>query len=112
MTATQQTTISTDGDLITLINVFTCPEERQDELVAALDKATSEIFVRQPGFISANIHASLDHTRVVNYVQWARVEDFDATGSVPEVQEHMAQILAIASSADPRLFRVRAVYHP
>jgi hypothetical protein len=111
MTATQQTTISADGDHITLISTFTCPEERQEELAAALDNATAEIFVHQPGFISANIHVSLDHTRVVNYVQWARVEDFDATGCVPEIQEHMAQIMAIASSADPRLFRVRAIHH-
>jgi hypothetical protein len=109
MTDTERATIST-GDHITLINVFTCPEVRQNELVAALEKATAEVFVHQPGFISGSIHASLDRTRVVNYVQWARVEDFDATGLVPDVQSHMARVMAIAESADPRLFTVAAVY--
>ena len=111
MTETPQTMISADGGHLTLINVFTCPESRQEELVAALEKATVEIFRHQPGFISANIHASLDRTRVVNYAQWARVEDFDATGAVPEVQAHMAEVMAIAGSADPRLFQVRSVHH-
>jgi hypothetical protein len=111
MSDTQQATISAGDDHITMINVFTCPEQRQDELVAALDKATSEIFVHQPGFISGSIHASLDRTRVVNYAQWARVEDFDALQHVPEVQEHLAQIMSIAASSDPRLLTVRAVHH-
>jgi hypothetical protein len=111
MTETPQTTISAADGHLTLINTFTCPETRQNELVAAIEKAHAEIFLRQPGFISANIHASLDRTRVVNYVQWERVEDFDAAGAVPEVQEHVAEIMKIAESADPRLFHVRSVQH-
>lgn len=111
MADTHETTISPDSDHITLINTFTCPEVRQSELVAALEKATVEVFMHQPGFISASIHASLDRTRVVNYVQWAQLDDFDATGRVPDVQTQMAHILAIAESADPRLFTVRAVHH-
>jgi hypothetical protein len=111
MADTERTTISTDPDHITLINTFTCPELRQNELVAALEKATVELFRHQPGFICANIHASLDKTRVVNYAQWARVEDFDAAGQVPEVQAHMAEIMTLAESVDPRLYTVRAVIH-
>jgi hypothetical protein len=110
MADTERTTIST-GDYITLINTFTCPEVRQNELVAALEKATAELFIHQPGFISGSIHASLDRTRVVNYAQWARVEDFDAIQHVPGIQQHLAQIMAIVESADPRLFNVRAVHH-
>ena len=111
MTETPQTTISAADGHLTLINTFTCPETRQNELVAAIEKANVEIFLRLPGFISASIHASLDRTRVVNYVQWQRVEDFDAAGAVPEVQEHVAAIMEIAESADPRLFHVQSVHH-
>jgi quinol monooxygenase YgiN len=106
-----ETTISADSKLVTLINVFTCPELRQPELVAALNEATVEIFVHLPGFVSANIHASLDQTRVVNYAQWATMEDFDDMRNNKEVQAHMAQIMTIAESADPRLFTVRAAHH-
>lgn len=106
-----ETTISAGTTPITLINVFTCPEVRQDELVTALEEATEEIFRKLPGFVSANIHASLDRTRVVNYAQWATVEDFDAMQYNRDVQDHMAQIMSIAVSADPRLFVVRSVHH-
>ena len=105
------TTISTDAEHITLINVFSCAADRQEELVAALVEATVEIFVSMPGFVSANIHASLDRTRVVNYAQWASVDDFEASRCNTDVQRHMAQIMSIATSADPRLFTVRAVHH-
>lgn len=105
------TTISPDADVITLINVFTCAEERQEELVGMLDRATAEIFSGLPGFVSANIHASLDKTRVVNYAQWASMKHFDSMQTRDDVREHMAQIMAIAASADPRLFQVKAVHH-
>ncbi|HEU4349229.1 MAG TPA: antibiotic biosynthesis monooxygenase family protein [Actinoplanes sp.] len=106
-----QTTISVQNHLVTLMNVFTCPEDRQNALVAALDEATVELFVKQPGFISANIHASLDRTRVVNYAQWASQDAFEITMGRQDVREHMAEIMTIASSADPRLFTVRATHH-
>lgn len=95
---------------ITLISTFTCAEVHQEELVTELDKATSEIFRHQPGFISVNIHASLDRTRVINYAQWASIDDFDALQKLPEVQEHLAQIMTLVESADPRICTVRAVY--
>ena len=105
------TTISANDSIITLINTFTCAEVHQEELVAELDKATEEIFAHQPGFISVNIHASLDRTRVINYSQWASLKDFDALQELPEVQKHLAQILTLVESSDPRICTVRATYH-
>jgi 2'-5' RNA ligase len=67
MSGTPRTTISVGASHLTLINVFTVAPQRQAELVEALDRATAEIFIHVPGFHSANIHASLDGTRVVNY---------------------------------------------
>ena len=110
MTDEPQTTITTRADIVTLISVFTCPEARQHELVAALDRATREIFVQLDGFISANLHASLDQTRVVNYAQWRSVEDLDQAECHPEVCKRVDEIMSIAESVDPRLFQVRAVH--
>ena len=64
------TTISTDEHIATLINVFTVEPDSQQQLVDLLDEATTQVIRHRPGFISANIHASLDGTRVVNYTQW------------------------------------------
>ncbi|MGX6608137.1 antibiotic biosynthesis monooxygenase family protein [Micromonosporaceae bacterium Da 78-11] len=111
MSEPKQSTIVAGADLITVINVFTCPEVRQNELVAALDRATTEIFEHVDGFISANLHASLDRTRVVNYAQWRSADHFDAAHRNPDVQRHLDDIMVIAESADPRLFTVRAVHH-
>jgi quinol monooxygenase YgiN len=105
------TTISVDAPHVTLINVFTVAPQRQAELVAALDRATTEIFARLPGFRSANIHASLDGTRVVNYAQWRSTAHFEAMLGRPDTREHMEEIMTIAENAEPRLFTVRTVHN-
>ncbi|MEV6491250.1 antibiotic biosynthesis monooxygenase family protein [Actinoplanes sp. NPDC051633] len=106
------TVISTDNGHVTLINIFTCAEDAQEALMKALDKATAELFAGLPGFISANIHAGLDRTRVVNYAQWESVEAFENMTQRPDVQEHMDEIMRVARTADPRLYKLRATYHP
>jgi heme-degrading monooxygenase HmoA len=105
------TTISTDAPGVTLVNIFTVAAERQDDLVAALDRATAELFIGLPGFRSANIHASLDGVRVVNYAQWASEAAFHAMLERADVQAHMKEIMTIADAFEPRLFTVRAVHN-
>jgi len=104
------TTISAESGIVTVIYVFTCAEQHQPQLIAAIERATTEVFMRRPGFIAGSIHASRDRTRVVNYAQWASADHFDALAGDPEAQDHQAQIMAVAESADPRLFDVRAVH--
>ena len=62
-----RTVIDPDADVVTLINDFTVDQERQRELVEILVAATEQVMRHRPGFVSANIHASLDGTHVVNY---------------------------------------------
>ncbi|MBB1155241.1 MULTISPECIES: antibiotic biosynthesis monooxygenase family protein [Amycolatopsis] len=104
------TTISTDADLATLVNVFTVAPEKQRALVDVLTTATEEVIRHQPGFVSANIHASIDGTRVVNYAQWASAEDFQAMLVAPECREHLSAALSLAES-DPHLCTVESVHH-
>jgi heme-degrading monooxygenase HmoA len=106
-----QSTIVTGDEILTLINTFTCADVRQNELIDAIDRATREVFVKLDGFISASVHASLDRTRVINYVQWRSVEDFDNAELHADVRKNLDEIMAIAESADPRLFHVKAVHH-
>ncbi|GAA0602579.1 antibiotic biosynthesis monooxygenase [Kutzneria viridogrisea] len=104
------TTIQADAPVATLINVFTVEPARQAELVAALNQATEQLFVGIPGFVSANIHASLDGARVVNYAQWASPEHFQAMLQRPDAQQHMGEIMRIADNTEPRLFIVCATH--
>ncbi len=98
MNVTKSTLISTDNKIITLVNVFTIDRPNQQKLVTLLQVATEEVMRHLPGFVSANIHKSLDGQRVVNYAQWKTKEDFEAMLQNPKAQVHMegANKLAIA----------------
>jgi heme-degrading monooxygenase HmoA len=105
-----ETVIRPDADVVTLINVFTVQPERQQELVDVLNDATEQVMRYRPGFVSANIHASLDGTRVANYAQWRSQDDFTAMLADPVAREHMQQASSIGS-AEPMLYTVSAVHH-
>ena len=91
-------TIGKGRDVMTLINVFTVKPEKQQALVDLLIEATDRTMKRQPGFLSATIHRSLDGTKVnVNYAQWRSKRDFDAMRSNPEARPHMEAAAALAS---------------
>ena len=70
-----------------------------------LVEATETVMHRLPGFISANIHKSLDGTRVTNYAQWASKAAFEAMQQDPAVQSHMQEALQIATF-DAHLYEV------
>ena len=103
------TTIEPHAAYATLINVFTVAPERQRELVDLLIEATEKAIKHVPGFISANIHASTDGTRVVNYAQWESAEALHAMLADPAAQKHTTAAAAIASY-DPHLYTVESVH--
>lgn len=104
-----QASIAVAAQVITLINILEIPPERQSELVEILEKATAEVIRHLPGFVSANIHCSLDGTRVANYAQWRSMEDFERMLANPEAQAHIREATAIAKAA-PVLYRVSSVH--
>lgn len=95
---------------VTLVNVFTVPAERQLDLARSLDRATGRIFTGLEGFVSANLHVSLDGERVINYAQWSSTEAYRAAMSRPDVQEHIAEAASLATSFDPTLVTVFAIH--
>ncbi|MBO0840022.1 MAG: antibiotic biosynthesis monooxygenase [Sciscionella sp.] len=107
----ESTTITADANIATLINVFTVTPDRQRELVDLLVRATEEVMRHLPGFISANIHASIDGTRVVNYAQWQSADAFQAMLDNPTAKEHMGKAGALAEQVDPHLHTVESVHH-
>ena len=100
------TTITTEKNLVTLINVFTVSPENQQRLVDLLVEATQHTMRKQPGYLSAAIHKSVDGTRVTNYAQWRSREDFEAIGKNPEVAVHMRAAAQLATSFEPHLYEV------
>ncbi len=103
------TTISTQQDVVTLINVFTVAPEDQRRLLDLLVEATESVMNRLPGFVSANLHTSIDGTKVTNYAQWRSREDFEAMLQNPEAMMHMREAGQIAERFEPHLYEVAFV---
>ncbi|NGP89500.1 antibiotic biosynthesis monooxygenase family protein [Fodinibius halophilus] len=95
------TTITSDNDLFTLINVFYVDPENQQELIDLLIDATEETMKNLPGFKSANIHGSFDGKRVINYAQWESKEHFEKMLSNSEAIPHMKQAEALVNDFEP-----------
>jgi quinol monooxygenase YgiN len=89
-------TIEKGSRFLTLINVFTVEPERQQELVTLLIRATEQTMKNLPGFVSANIHRSLDGKKVVNYAQWESMAAFEAMRKDPHAIPHMQAAAALA----------------
>ena len=53
-----------------MVNVVTPEEGRKAETLAALQAGMEDTMRHVPGFISANIHSSLDSDHIVVYAQW------------------------------------------
>jgi len=104
------TIIDPNRPLLTLINVYEVAPGKQAELVQLLADATEKVMRHQPGFVSVNIHRSIDGTRVVNYAQWASKEDFERMMKSPGAQGQIKQLAALAKSVSPALYEVSSIH--
>ena len=91
---------------VVLINTFTVEPLKADDL-GALSRATENGMRQRPGFVSANLHLSLDRRHVANYAQWRSQEDLDAMMKDPAARAHMQEIARLAISFDPIYYELR-----
>ncbi|MEY2833450.1 MAG: hypothetical protein RLZZ574_2709, partial [Cyanobacteriota bacterium] len=78
-------TIAVNNEVITVIVIFSVESERQQELIDAIAEF-SETVKQQPGFVSANLHQSIDGVKVANYAQWRSQTDYNNFINNTEVQ--------------------------
>ena len=64
-------TLDPNAGYLVLINTFEVQPERADELLEVLSEATEHGMRQRPGFISANLHVSLDRKHVAPLVEFA-----------------------------------------
>ncbi len=100
------TKIAVGQPVVTLVNVFTVEPEKQQHLVDVLIEATEVVMRHLPGYVSANIHKSLDGKSVTNYAQWRSREDFEAMLQNAEASKHMREAGEIATKFEPHLYEV------
>jgi quinol monooxygenase YgiN len=105
-----ETVIRVGDQAATFINIFDVDPSKQQELIAILNEGTEKVMQHRPGFISVNILASLDGTRVVNLAQWNSPDDIKATMGDPEAQAFAKKTAEIAKAV-PQAYKVVSVYH-
>jgi hypothetical protein len=89
------TVIESNQGVITQINVFDVEPDKVDSLVATLQEAARTV-AHIPGWMSINIHVSLDRTKVTNYAQCASNEAWDAVMEVIYANGFIDTLNAIA----------------
>jgi heme-degrading monooxygenase HmoA len=89
------TTISKNVAHITVINKFSVEPNNQNLLLKHLDDLRM-VVEKLTGFISANIHKSIDGTRVVSYAQWKSKENYQAVYTNLEAKHHLDEIKKIS----------------
>lgn len=95
------TKINPEDNVMTLINTFDVDPDRQQDLVDLLTQATTDVMRHIDGFISANLHKSLDGKNVANYAQWKSEAHFEAMFENPKALVHMKQATEIANKITP-----------
>lgn len=97
------TAIGTDLAVFTVIFSFEVEsEDQQRELMKTVTDIVKTIVSKQPGFRSANLHRSLDGTKVVNYLQFKDKESFLAFKGNDQLQSQIQpRIAPFGPSAAP-----------
>jgi quinol monooxygenase YgiN len=103
------TTLNAGSGHLALINTFVVEPENAERLLQLLIQATAETMQGLPGFVSANLHVSLDRKHVANYAQWRSKQDFEAMLQNPAAQGHMREAAKLAKSFEPVTYELRHV---
>jgi quinol monooxygenase YgiN len=93
----------------TVITTFETTPGQCADLMEALEAAYAEVIRHQPGFIAAGLHMNDAQTRIANYSQWQRREDFMAMLRTPEMRARNRMISSLCSRFEPVMYEVVAV---
>lgn len=99
-------TISKSNTVQTVITTFEMTPGTCQDLLDALTDAYSQFISKQPGFIAAGLHVNDAQTRIANYSQWDRREDFQAMLRTPEMRERNRKISGLCKSFEPVMYDV------
>ncbi|VAV92965.1 Antibiotic biosynthesis monooxygenase domain protein [hydrothermal vent metagenome] len=102
--------IAKTEDIQTVITTFEMTPGTCEDLLELLTAAYEEFISKQPGFIAAGLHVNDAQTRIANYSQWHRREDFQAMLRTPEMRERNRKINELCKSFEPVMYEVAAVF--
>ncbi|UUV06504.1 MULTISPECIES: antibiotic biosynthesis monooxygenase [Ruegeria] len=94
----------------TVITTFEMTPGTCQDLLEALTDAYAEFISKQPGFVSAGLHVNDAQTRIANYSQWERREDFLAMLRTPEMRDRNRKINELCKSFEPVMYDVAETF--
>jgi heme-degrading monooxygenase HmoA len=102
------TRIEAGSDIQTVITTFEMTPGTCQDLMDELTSAYQEFISKQPGFLSAALHVNDAQTRIANYSQWERREDFQAMLRSDEMRVRNRKIASLCSRFEPVMYDVAA----
>lgn len=102
--------IAENAEIQTVITTFEMTPGTCQDLMDALKDAYAEFVSKQPGFIGAGLHVNDAQTRIANYSQWRRREDFMEMLRSPEMRERNRKINELCRSFEPVMYEVSATF--
>lgn len=102
--------IDTAAACQTVITTFECSPGTCADLMDKLQSAYRDFISRQPGFIGAGLHVNDAQTRIANYSQWARREDFQAMLRAEEMRARNREISRLSNRFEPVMYELAGVF--
>lgn len=103
-------TIQKSAELQTVITTFEVTPGTCQDLLDELQEAYAAFISKQPGFVSAALHVNDAQTRIANYSQWQRREDFLAVLRSSEMRKRNRKINQLCRSFEPVMYDVADVF--
>ena len=104
------TEISTAFTGQTVITTFEMTPATAHDLMEALQAAYDQFISHQPGFVAAGLHMNDAMTRICNYSQWQRREDYQAMLRTAEMRERNRTIATLCRGFEPVMYEVKGGY--
>lgn len=102
--------ISKTNPCQTVITTFEMTPGTCQDLLEALTEAYAEFISKQPGFIAAGLHVNDAQTRIANYSQWERREDFLNMLRTSEMRERNRVVNELCKSFEPVMYDVAETF--
>ncbi|MDW3181368.1 antibiotic biosynthesis monooxygenase family protein [Roseobacter sp.] len=102
--------IDTAAAFQTVITTFECSPGTCADLMDKLQSAYRDFISQQPGFIAAGLHVNDAQTRIANYSQWAKREDFQAMLRSEEMRARNREIAQLSTRFEPVMYEVVGVF--
>ena len=102
--------IAADNTCQTVITTFEMTPGTCQDLLDELGDAYENFISKQSGFIAAGLHVNDAQTRIANYSQWERREDFLAMLRSEEMRIRNRKINDLCRSFEPVMYDVAKTY--